>query len=152
MFKTECGINTEALYGNQLLHAIGEAVALKYKLEFNKPSGSTDDSVFIHLRIDPDEYYRFRTGKEDYADLDAEDQDSFANGLFAITGIEEISVTAYRVWYMKSPVFTWKEVNEAALEFMVNFFGEDELEEISGSARLDGQGLRLDSDKDRRVF
>jgi hypothetical protein len=126
-------------------------MTLKYKLEYNKPSGATDDSVFVHLRLDPSDYYRFQIGKEAYQDLDASDQDGFANGLFSIEGVEEISVTAYRVWFMKAPAYTWKEVNQSVLNYMLGFFGEDELEEISGSARDDGTGLRLDSDKDRRT-
>jgi len=123
-------------------------MTLQYKLEYNTPSGGGDDAVYIQLRTDPAGYYRFRTGKEDYET--SGNTDSFANGLFSVDGVEEISVTAYRVWIMKSPVYDWTEVNSGVLGFLQTFFAEGSLEPIPGSASLDGSGLRLDSDDNRR--
>lgn len=125
--------------------------SLKYKLEYNKMSGTSDDGVYVHLREDPAGYYRFQIGKEAYDALDSTAQDAFANGLFAVKGVEEISVTAYRVWYMKAPAYQWDEVNTGALAFLQTFFGKSSLEEISGSAKIDGSGLRLESETNRRT-
>jgi hypothetical protein len=126
-------------------------MGLQYKLEYNHKSEASDDSVYVHLRVDPQPYYRFQIGKENYDKLDATSQDAFANGLFNVKGVEEISVMAYRVWYMKSPVYTWGEVNTAALNFLMTFFGESSLTEIQGSARIDGTGgIRLPSEINRR--
>jgi hypothetical protein len=125
-------------------------MGLKYKLEYNKKSGASDDACYIHLRVDPAGYYRFQIGKEDYDALESSEQDAFANGLFAVKGIEEISVTAYRVWYMKAPAYEWLEVNTDALNFIKTFFGETSLEEIQGSAKIAGEGLRLETETNRR--
>jgi hypothetical protein len=125
-------------------------MGLKYKLEYNKKSGASDDSCYVHLREDPQGYYRFQIGKEAYDALDESAQDAFANGLFAVKGIEEISVTAYRVWYMKSPVYEWNEVNTDALNFIKNFFGETTLTEIQGSAKITGTGFRTETETNRR--
>lgn len=123
---------------------------LLVKLEYNKKSGTSDDAVYVHLAVDPWAYYRPQTGKEEYVALDPEYQDSFANGLFAIPGITEISITAYRVWYMKSPLFDWINVNENALNFMMSFYGFDSISPIYGSALTNGTGLRLESETNRR--
>lgn len=129
-------------------------MALQYRLEYNKPSGASDDAVYIHLRKDPDEYYRFRIGKETYEavseDDEEEDKDALANGLFAIRGVVEIAVTAYRIWYMKAPAYQWEEVNTEVLDFLLNFFGEDVLDPLPGSAQINGNGIRLGKDEDRR--
>ena len=124
-------------------------MAFDYKLEYGKAVSLGDDAVYVHMRIDPHDYYRFQTGKEDYSLLDSTSQDGLANGLFNVAGIEEISVTAYRVWYMKSPAYNWKEVNNDALSFMKTFFGEDSLNQMVGSAAIDGTGLRVET-TDRR--
>lgn len=120
-----------------------------YKLEYNKPSGKSDDSVYVHTQIDPIPYYRFQIGKEDY--LSGSNQDAFANGLFSIPGITEISVTAFRIWYMKSPIFDWINVNTAALNFMQNFVGATTQISLQGSANPNGDGIRLDSETQRRA-
>lgn len=123
---------------------------LSYKLEYNHASETADDGVYVHLRLDPQGYYRSRIGKEAYYESD--DKDSFANGLFAVGGVEEISVMAYRVWIMKSPVYSWEEVNGAALTFMSAFLGQAGLyTPIQGSANIAGEGLRLESEVDRRL-
>jgi hypothetical protein len=124
---------------------------LKYKLEYNKKSGASDDSVYVHLRVDPQAYYRFQIGKEAYDKLDSTAQDAFANGLFNVKGVEEISVTAYRVWYMKAPAYQWDEVNTGALSFLMTFFGQSSLDEIAGSGKIDGSGIRLESETNRRT-
>ena len=119
-----------------------------YKLEYNKQSGKSDDSVYVHTKIDPIPYYRFQIGKEDY--LSGTNQDAFANGLFSIGGITEISVTAFRIWYMKSPIYDWQDVNTMALNFMQHFVGATVQMPIVGSANINGNGIRLDSETQRR--
>lgn len=113
-------------------------------------SEASDDAVYVHLREDPTNFYRPKITKEDYVELALDKKDALANGLFNVLGIEEISITAYRVWYMKAPAFTWSEVNTSALSFLKTFFGKTSLEEISGSAKINGSGLRLESEKNRR--
>lgn len=134
-----------------MLIARGNMASLKYKLEYNKSTEASDDAVYIHLREDPVGFYRPKIGKEDYYELALAKKDAFSNGLFNVAGIEEISITAYRVWYMKAPAFTWSEVNTGALAFLKTFFGKESLEEISGSANINGSGLRLESEKNRRT-
>ena len=124
---------------------------LYYKLEYNKPSGKSDDSVYVHTKIDPIPYYRFQIGKEDYLKLDSTHQDAFANGLFSVGGITEISVTAFRIWYMKSPIYDWVDVNTQALNFMLHFVGATTLSPIVGSASIAGDGIRLTDDSARRT-
>ncbi len=119
-------------------------MTLDYKLEYGWATTTSDDAVYVHLRTDPNAYYRYQTGKEAYAELDTEDQDALANGLFSVAGIEEIAVTAYRIWYMKSPAYQWNEVNQGALEFLATFFGEQALNQLQGSANINGSGLRTD--------
>jgi hypothetical protein len=124
-------------------------MALDYKLEFNTPTGPSDDSVYIHLRVDVPKYIS-RVGKEEYELLDPSDQDAFFDGLFAVPGVVEISVKAFRVWIMKSPIFNWEEVIVPVLAFLQGFYGEDTFNQLPGSANQDGLGTRLESEKQRR--
>jgi len=126
-------------------------MTLKYKLEYNQKTGASDDSCYLHLKVDPEGYYRFQIGKEIYESLDSTAQDDLADGLFAVNGITEISIMAYRIWYMKSPAYEWKEVNEEALSFIKTFFNESILEELQGSAKINGDGFRLNSETNRRA-
>jgi len=125
-------------------------MALEYKLEFNTPSGAADDSVYIHLRVDP--VYRTRIGKEAYSLLDAADKQPLITELFDIAGVVEISTKAHRVWLMKSPIFSWQEVLQPVLFLLRDRFGETSISPLPGSAEIDGSGLRLDSDTNRRTI
>ena len=121
-----------------------------YKLEYNKPNGYSDDSVYLHSTTDPYPYYRSRIGKENYDKLDSSLQDALANALFNVAGITEISVMAYRIWYMKSPIYDWVDINTAVIALMKDLAGAAVVKEIAGSASIDGRGIRLDTDIDRR--
>lgn len=124
---------------------------LSYKLEYvfddNNPS---DASVFIQLRDDPPAY-RSQIGKEDYAELAEDRKSEFITGIFTIPGIVEVSSTAYRVWVMKSPTYTWSEVNTALLAYLQSAFGASGLTPLPGSAEIDGSGLPLKAVKNRRA-
>lgn len=124
-------------------------MALQYKLEYNTPSGPGDEAVYIQLRDDVP-FYINQIGKEAYDQLDEEDQHGFITGLFAIDGVVEVSSRAFRVWVMKSPIYTWEEVNESILEYIQDFLGETSLEELPGSGRIDGTGFRLENENYRR--
>ena len=122
---------------------------LYYRLEYNTPGGPSDDAVYVHLRADPNGYYRSMIGKEEYEK--GGNYDAFANALFSVQGVTDISVTAFRVWYMKSPVYTWTEVNTPILEFLAFWFGLTNFEPLQGSASIDGvRTFRLDSESNRR--
>ena len=125
-------------------------MALQYRLEFLQEEGSpADDSVFIHLRSDVPAF-RGRIGKEAYSNLDDADKSTFMDGLFEIDGITEASSQAFRVWIMKSPAFTWPEVLNTVLEYLRVQIGEDSIEDLPGSGKIDGTGFRLDSSNNRR--
>lgn len=119
-------------------------MALEYRLEYLKDNTrAEDESVFIQLRRNTP-IYQDKIDKENYDILEEENKHEFLTGLFNIGGVVEVSTKAYRVWFSKSPVFTWEEVLEPLLFFMMEYYEEDELEEIPGS------GLTLESANDRR--
>lgn len=111
---------------------------LEYKLEYNYNDGTASDSaVFVHFRINPPIYQAY-IDKEDYDVLPPELKHPFTTGLFEIAGVTELSIRAYRIWYVKSPVYLWNEVNLPVLYFVANWFGFDGLEELLGSANIEG--------------
>ena len=125
-------------------------MALQYKLEPIYEGGSpADDSIFIQLRYNPP-VYRSRTDKEDYDVLPEEEKHPFLTMLYNVAGVTEVSCRAYRVWVMKSPVYSWQEVLTPTLHLMKDWFSEDSLEPLPGSAELDGKGARLDNVDQRR--
>ena len=121
---------------------------MQYKLEFNTPSGSSDDSVYIHLRQDP--VFQDRIGKEAYSSLDPADKQQLITDLFDVPGVVELSAKAVRIWLMKSPVFNWSEVLQPVLFVLRDYFGETSIQPLPGSAEIDGSGIRLQSDSNRR--
>lgn len=124
-------------------------MALDYKLEFNTPSGSADDAVFIHIRKNVP-VYENRIDKEDYDVLPVANKHVFLTGIFNVAGVVEVSSRAYRVWVMKSPVYTWQEVINPVLNSIASSLGESTLNELPGSGRVDGTGTRLGSADQRR--
>lgn len=125
-------------------------MALQYKLEFLKDDErEADDAVYIQLRRNPPVYLD-RIDKEDFDILDAGDKHIFAETLFNIAGVTELSLKAYRVWLMKSPVYSWQEVIDPILAYFLSYYGESELEALPGSGNVDGTGYRLEAVKDRR--
>lgn len=125
-------------------------MALDYKLEFvwedDKPA---DSSVYIQLRRNTP-IYQDRIDKEDYDILDADLKDEFLTGIFNVSGVVEVSTKAYRVWLMKSPVFTWEEVLSPVLNFMMTYYGEDTISSLPGSGTPAGGGFHLSSPIQRR--
>jgi len=125
-------------------------MALEYKLEYNYDDEDPSDSgVYIHLRKNPP-VYRSHTDKEDYDVLPDEEKHDWLTGLFTISGVTELSSRAYRVWLMKSPVYSWEEVLLPVLYFMRDWFEEGSFDELPGSAKTTGFGLTLDSPTNRR--
>jgi hypothetical protein len=125
-------------------------MALQYKLEFNTPSGSSDDSVYIHLRQDP--VFQTRIGKESYTALPDDQKQVLITELFDVPGVVELSTKATRLWLMKSPIFSWQEVIQPVLFILRDSFGETSIESLPGSAFIDGTGFRLTSDTSRRTI
>lgn len=125
-------------------------MALYYKLEFvYDESSASDASVFIHLRHNTP-VYQSRLTKEDYEILTEDEQDDFISALFNIGGVVEISLKGYRIWVMKSPVYSWQEVLEPLLYYLKDFYGEDRFEALPGSGNIDGTGLTLAGIDQRR--
>lgn len=123
-------------------------MALEVKLEYvNVKEG--DDGVMWHFRFDVP-VYASRISKEEYLALDPADMDPFITGLFELDGIVEVSCKAYRVWAMKSPVYSWDEINDDLEEYFLTQFGETETEYLNGSAFKNGRGMRLTSEQSRR--
>lgn len=120
----------------------------KYKLEFiydeNAPA---DAAVFIQMRDNPPVY-------QDHIDKEVYEvegpQSDFLTGLFDVPGVVEVSVRAYRIWLMKSPVYTWKEVLEAVLAYLTSYYSYDSAEPLAGSANVDGTGFTLTGQSNRR--
>lgn len=125
-------------------------MALQYKLEFNTPSGSSDDSVYIHLRQDP--VFQTRIGKESYTALPDDQKKDLITEIFDVPGVVELSTKATRIWLMKSPVFSWQEVIQPVLFILRDRFGESSIEDLPGSGLIDGSGMRLLSDTSRRTI
>lgn len=122
-------------------------MALQVKLEYIAVKNS-DDGVMWHLRIDPPAYIE-QIGKESYFELPEDKQHPFLTGMF-VAGVTEIASQAYRVYIMKSPVFNWLEVNNLLRDYLLTTFEEISIELLAGSGELDGTGLRLASEGNRR--
>ena len=123
---------------------------LTYKLEFNRDDGApADASVYIQLRVNPPIYQKL-IDKEDYDILPPELKHEFTTNLFNISGVTELSIRAYRVWLMKSPIYSWEEVLLPVLFYMANWYGFDGIEAYLGSGSPDGSGLFLPSTSNRR--
>ena len=123
---------------------------LQYKLEYNwDDTDPADAGVYVQLR-DNVPVYRSHTDKEVYDVLPEEEKHPWLTGLFNIAGVTELSSRAYRVWLMKSPVYSWQEVLLPTLSFMRDWFSYDGLEELPGSAKPDGAGFTLSDPKNRR--
>lgn len=123
-------------------------MSLQYKLEYNTPSGSSDESVYIHLRQDP--VFQTRIGKESYSSLPDEEKKDLITDIFDVPGVVELSAKAARLWIMKSPVFSWEEIIQPVLFVLRDYFGESQISPLPGSGLVDGSGFRLTSDKSRR--
>lgn len=125
-------------------------MALSYKLEYCYDNDApSDSSVYMHLRVMPP-VTRRQTKKEDYDQLSEAERHVFLDNIFNIPGVEEVSCTAYRLWVMKSPAFTWTEINTAILDYLKTWSGETEAESMQGSANIDGSGFTLNSSINRR--
>lgn len=125
-------------------------MAFLYKLEYSYDNENPADSgVYVHMRQMPP-ITRRQTRKEDYDNLPAEDKHPFLDGIFNTPGVEEVSSLAYRIWIMKSPVYTWTEVNTSLLGFLTTWMMESSMEPMQGSANIDGSGLTLASPRNRR--
>lgn len=126
------------------------AGSFMYKLEFNYDENTPSDaSCYIQLRDNPP-IYRRQTKKEDYDILPEDQKHEFLTGIFNISGIVEVSSTAYRVWIMKSPAYTWQEVMLPTLHFIKDWYQYTTLEQMQGSANPDGSGFTLANSSDRR--
>jgi len=124
---------------------------LEYRLEFTKDDKNASDSaVFIHLRRNPP-IYQDRIDKEDYDILDESEKNAFTTGLIEIAGVVEISLKAYRIWMAKSPVYEWEEILLPVLFFIKDFFGDDDLEQLPGSANPDGTGIIVEPSARRPI-
>ena len=128
---------------------------LFYKIEqLTDETQPADDAIYLHLRANPPTYLS-HMDKEEYDLLPAEEKHEFATVLFSIEGVVELSLKAYRIWIMKSPIYTWKEVIEPVLAYLVFYYATDEAVPINGSAlpnTMDSQPRkgRLGSVNERR--
>ena len=125
-------------------------MAFDYKLEFSyNESTPSDSSVYIQMRLNTP-VYQAHIDKEDYDVLDEGLKHEFLTGIFNISGVVELSTKAYRIWLMKSPVFTWEEILLPVLYFTANYYGEGTISELPGSASPNGSGFQLGAPAQRR--
>ena len=123
---------------------------LIYRLEFNyDESTRSDSSVFIQLRENPP-IYQEHIDKEKYDILPEELKNVFLTSIFNISGVTELSVKAYRVWIMKSPVYNWKEVLDPVLYYIASYYSFDDIEQMLASGNTDGTGFTLSQPINRR--
>ena len=121
---------------------------LRYRLEYTYDETiRSDTSVFIHLRQNTP-IYQARIDKEDY-DISA-NKHPFLTGIFNVSGVTEVSTKAYRIWLMKSPIYTWEEVLLPVLTYCAFWYQHDSLAQLPGSANPDGTGFTLPDPKQRR--
>lgn len=121
-----------------------------FRLEFlYNDSTPSDASVYIQMRDNPPIYQKHIT-KEDYDILPTASKNDFLTGIFEVAGVTELSTGAYRVWLMKSPVYTWAEVLLPVLTFIGEGYGYSGLNPLPGSAQPDGTGFTLSSVDNRR--
>jgi hypothetical protein len=121
---------------------------LRYRIEFSQDENTRSDSAaYIHIRQIPP-IYQTAIDKEDYET--SLTKHPFITGIFNISGVCEVSVKAYRIWLVKSPIFTWQEVLTPVLLYLANWFQNDSIVALPGSADLDGKGFILPSPLQRR--
>lgn len=121
-----------------------------YKLEFlYDDTAPSDDGVYIHMRDNPP-IYKEHTTKEDYDVLGDDEKNAFLTELFTVAGVVEVSTKAYRIWLMKSPVYTWEEVLAPIIYYLMTFYGDDSSDSLPGSGQIDGRGVRLNAPVNRR--
>lgn len=131
--------------GNAIVYGL---YPLRYKLEYTfDDTTRSDSSVFIHFKQNVP-IYQTRIDKEDY-DISIT-KHPFLTGLFNISGVTELSTKAYRIWLMKSPIFSWEEVLYPVLWYCAFWYQHDSLAQLPGSANPDGTGFTLPDPKQRR--
>jgi hypothetical protein len=122
------------MFKNILVYSEVYTMTLDYKLEYFKGvgGGATDEGVFIQLRTDVPAYTHI-IAKEDYFNLPSSSQNAFMTGLFGIAGVVRASSQAHRLYYEKSPVFTWEEMNPTVLAYLAAQIGVGDPNELPGS-------------------
>lgn len=147
-----------AIFNEEILIGFGVAIGgespswiqypLRYRIEFSQDENTRSDSAaYIHIRQIPP-IYQTAIDKEDYET--SLTKHPFITGIFNISGVCELSVKAYRIWLVKSPIFTWQEVLTPVLLYLANWFQNDSIVALPGSADLDGKGFVLPSPLQRR--
>lgn len=106
---------------------------LEYKLEYLKgATEASDEGVFFQIRTEPLAYQSL-IAKEDYLQLDSDEQSAFVTGLFNVAGVVRLASQSYRIYIEKSPAFQWPEVLTDVLDYLVDQFGADKAKELPGS-------------------
>lgn len=134
---------------------------LFYKIEYNYDGENPSDAgAYIHLKHYNPPVYLPHTDKEDYDVLPAEEKNDFLTALFNIEGVVELSVKAYRIWFMKHTAYDWDEVMLPVLNYLATELADGVLGPLAGSAEPDGgisvggrtptAALTLDSPVNRR--
>jgi len=117
-------------------------MALNFKVEWFRGEES-DEGMFVHTQIDMPCYQEL-IDKEEYNLYLPEERCTLINNLFAIPGIVEVSVKAYRVYVVKAELFKWDTLAGQVLGVIGTALGQSTYNELPGSR------LTLDSVKSRR--
>lgn len=108
-------------------------MALNYKIEwFRDGDVPSQQGMFVHTTEDMPCYQEFIT-KEDYVELSDSEKCDFVTALFAIEGIVEVSVKAYRVYVIKAELFQWESLAVSVVQLIGTTLGESVYNEQPGS-------------------
>jgi len=114
---------------------------LYYRLEFLKNEGEpSNEGVYLQLRQSPKAADWFdRTRKQDYEGGTS----VLGDALFSIAGITELSVQPFRIWFSKSPVYSWQELIGSVIGITANNLS------LTGGEALMGSPINLENVIDR---
>jgi len=112
-----------------------------YRVEFLKnPNEPSNEAVFLQLRQSPlASDWMDRIRKQDYTGGTS----ALADAIFTVAGITELSIQPFRIWFSKSPVYTWAETIPPVLNLMSISVG------LSGFSEVPGSPVYLDIEKNR---
>lgn len=108
-------------------------MTLNFKIEwFRDDDNPSQAGMFVHTQLDMPCYQSLIT-KEAYAALAASAKCDFVTGLFAIDGVVEVSVKAYRVYVIKAELYDWDTIATLVIGHIGYNLNETTYNELPGS-------------------
>lgn len=117
-------------------------MAISYRLEYLKnPSEPSNEAVFLQLRESPKATdWVDRVRKQDYEGGTS----PLADAIFAVAGVTELSIQPFRIWFSKSPIYTWEETIFPVLNLMAVSIGDSGWNETGAPIFLEEASNRLE--------